>query len=125
MSDKFLTVILNMLKNSQMSISSVSRELKTNGYDLHRLIITGYLRALHDTGYLEEKEIPPSKVFTARLSGAFKIILAAAATTIFAMLPLYFMGLGALGGFAMVTIVGVLLGVLVTRPAYGRIIRVI
>jgi hypothetical protein len=64
MSEKFFTVILNMLKDHQMSISSISRELKTKGYDQHRLIVTGYLRALYDTGYLEEKEIPPSKVYT-------------------------------------------------------------
>lgn len=64
MSEKFLTVILNMLKKKQMSISSTSRELKQNGYDLHRLIITGYLRALYDTGYLEEIDIPPSKVYS-------------------------------------------------------------
>jgi DNA-binding transcriptional ArsR family regulator len=63
MSEKFFSVTLNMLKDKQMSISSISRELKTKGYDIHRLIITGYLRALYDTGYLEEEEIPPSKVY--------------------------------------------------------------
>ncbi|KAF5425960.1 hypothetical protein C5S42_08960 [Candidatus Methanomarinus sp.] len=63
MSEKFFTVILDMLKEQQLSISAISRELKTKGYDIHRLIITGYLRALYDTGYLEETEIPPSKVY--------------------------------------------------------------
>jgi hypothetical protein len=63
MSEKFFSTTLNMLKDKQMSISSISRELKTKGYDIHRLIITGYLRALNDTGYLEEEDIPPSKVF--------------------------------------------------------------
>jgi hypothetical protein len=46
-----------------MSISSIARELKKNGYDQHRLILTGYLRALNDMGYMEEIDIPPSKVF--------------------------------------------------------------
>lgn len=63
MSEKFFTTVLNMLKDRQLSISGISRELKTSGYDQHRLIITGYLRALHDTGFLEELEIPPSKVY--------------------------------------------------------------
>lgn len=63
MSEKFFSVTLNMLKEKQMSISSISRELKSRGYDIHRLIITGYLRALYDTGYVEEEEIPPSKVY--------------------------------------------------------------
>ena len=30
---------------------------------MHRLILTGYLRAMHDFGYLKEREIPPSKVY--------------------------------------------------------------
>ncbi|MBE0524960.1 MAG: hypothetical protein IBX40_11595 [Methanosarcinales archaeon] len=63
MSEKFFSTTLNMLKDKQMSISSITRELKIKGYDIHRLIITGYLRALYDTGYLEEEEIPPSKVY--------------------------------------------------------------
>lgn len=46
-----------------MSISSIARELKKNGYDQHRLILTGYLRALNDMGCMEEIDIPPSKVY--------------------------------------------------------------
>lgn len=52
------------MANKQMSISSIARELKKNGYDQHRLILTGYLRALHDMGHMEEIDIPPSKVYT-------------------------------------------------------------
>jgi endonuclease V-like protein UPF0215 family len=51
------------MANKQMSISSIARELKKNGYDQHRLILTGYLRALHDMGHIEEMDIPPSKVY--------------------------------------------------------------
>ncbi|MBW6517948.1 MAG: hypothetical protein K0A89_05550 [ANME-2 cluster archaeon] len=64
MSEKFFTTVLHMLRDRQLSISGVSRELKSSGYDQHRLIITGYLRALYDAGYLEELDIPPSKVYT-------------------------------------------------------------
>jgi preprotein translocase subunit SecD len=39
------------------------------------------------------------------------------------MSPLTVLGLGDLSGFAIVTIVGVLVGVFVTRPAYGDILR--
>ncbi|MCJ7444994.1 MAG: preprotein translocase subunit SecD [Methanotrichaceae archaeon] len=63
-----------------------------------------------------------SKVYMARLSRSFSIILAAAATTIAAMFPLLLMGFGALTGFALVIIIGVLIGVGIARPAYGRII---
>jgi hypothetical protein len=60
---EFYHNLLKILANKQMSISSIARELKKSGYDQHRLILTGYLRALDDTGYLEEIDIPPSKVY--------------------------------------------------------------
>jgi preprotein translocase subunit SecD len=62
-------------------------------------------------------------VFQSRFRKAFWVIGAAAATTIIAMGPLAFLQLGDLRGFAIVTILGVLIGVLVTRPAYGDILR--
>jgi preprotein translocase subunit SecD len=63
-----------------------------------------------------------SKVYLGRMSRAFAIILGAAATTVVAMLPLLWMGFGALTGFALIIIIGVILGTLIARPAYGRII---
>ena len=60
---EFYDILTKILANRQMSISSIARELKKSGYDQHRLIITGYLRALNDIGYLEEIDIPPSKVY--------------------------------------------------------------
>ncbi|WP_255150882.1 preprotein translocase subunit SecD [Halorarius halobius] len=72
---------------------------------------------------LQGDEIRTGKVFESRFRKAFWVIGAAAATTIIAMSPLAVLSLGDLQGFAIVTIVGVLLGVLVTRPAYGNILR--
>jgi len=63
-----------------------------------------------------------SKVYLTRLSRAFIIILGAAATTASAMVPLLVMGFGALTGFALIIILGVFLGTVIARPAYGRII---
>jgi preprotein translocase subunit SecD len=63
-----------------------------------------------------------SKVYLGRLSRAFTIILGAAATTAVAMVPLLYMGFGALTGFALIIIIGVVLGTAIARPAYGRII---
>lgn len=64
MTEQFYDILTGLLSQGQMSISSIARELKKRGYDQHRLIITGYLRAMHDMGYLEEVDIPPSKVYT-------------------------------------------------------------
>ncbi len=65
---------------------------------------------------------PTTKKIIQKMSQAFKIIFASAATVIVAMIPLYFMGFGSLKGFALTTIIGVLIGIFITRPAYGKII---
>jgi preprotein translocase subunit SecD len=72
---------------------------------------------------LQQGEVRTGKVFESRFRKAFWVIGAAAATTIIALSPLAVLSLGDLQGFAIVTIVGVLIGVLVTRPAYGNILR--
>jgi preprotein translocase subunit SecD len=72
---------------------------------------------------LQQGEVGTARVFQSRFRKAFWVIGAAAATTIVAMVPLVGFPLGDLSGFAIITIVGVLIGVLVTRPAYGDILR--
>ncbi|HUW67556.1 MAG TPA: preprotein translocase subunit SecD [Candidatus Nanoarchaeia archaeon] len=72
---------------------------------------------------LYEGKLPPTKVYLTRISRAFGIIFGAAATTIIAMIWLIWLGFGAMRLFAMTTIVGVLIGVLIARPAYARIIK--
>jgi len=64
-------------------------------------------------------------MYRKRISFAFGIIFVSATTTIVAMLALAFMALGTLRGFAIVTIVGLLIGVFITRPAYARVIETI
>ncbi len=56
-----------------------------------------------------------------KIKRAFVIIFASASTVVAAMIPLMFIGVGLVRGFAITTIVGVLAGVLITRPAYGKI----
>ena len=46
------------------SISGIQKRLAKHGENLHRLIVTGYLRAMHDFGVLEERDLPPSKVYS-------------------------------------------------------------
>ena len=70
-----------------------------------------------------QSEVKTGRVFQSRFRRAFWVIGAAAATTIIAMSPLAVLSLGDLRGFAIVTIVGVLIGVLITRPAYGNVLR--
>ena len=60
-----------------------------------------------------------------RIKSAFSIIMAAFLTTAFAMVPLFLAGAGLLKGFALTTIIGVLMGVLIARPAYAAVIEIL
>ena len=55
--------IHDVLVDRQLSISAITRELKEKGFVEHRLVLTGYLRALRDLKKLQEIEVPPSKVY--------------------------------------------------------------
>jgi hypothetical protein len=59
----FNRMVIETLGKEGKSISSLTKELETKGIKHHRLILTGYLRALTDVGILKEKEIPPSKIY--------------------------------------------------------------
>ncbi len=60
-----------------------------------------------------------------RLGKAFFIIFTAYFTIVVAMLPLWFAGAGLLKGFALTTILGVSIGVFVTRPAYAKVVEIL
>ena len=60
-----------------------------------------------------------------KLKSAFSVIMGAYFTLLFAMIPLFFIGAGLLRGFAVTTVIGITVGVLITRPAYARIIEIL
>jgi len=67
-----------------------------------------------------------------KINNAFFIIYASAATLIAAMLPLAYVGfsrgatgIGLLSGFAFTTILGVLIGIFITRPVYAKFIELL
>jgi len=79
-----------------------------------------------------KKGIETKRTITAlkfKINNAFFIIFASAATLIAAMLPLAYVGfsrgatgIGLLAGFAFTTVVGVLIGIFITRPVYAKFI---
>jgi len=71
--------------------------------------------------------LPGAKMvsLSARVSRAFAVIFVAVATTIAAMTLLAIVGFGQMRGFALIIITGLLIAVLVTRPAYARIVSAI
>ena len=58
-----------------------------------------------------------------RLKRAFAIILGAYFTSLVSLLPLMWAGAGLLKGFAITTIIGISVGVFITRPAFGELLK--
>lgn len=60
-----------------------------------------------------------------KFKSAFSVIFGAYLTVLVAMLPLFAVGAGLLKGFALTTIIGMSVGVFITRPAYAKIIEIL
>ncbi|HOI18459.1 MAG TPA: hypothetical protein PLX15_01200 [Candidatus Woesearchaeota archaeon] len=60
-----------------------------------------------------------------RIKNAFFIVFAAFATTLVSMIPLFTAGVGLLKGFAFTTIVGISIGVIITRPAFAHMLEIL
>ena len=102
----------------QLDLASIAGLIAVLGTGIDQLVVI-------TDEVLHEGRVPSQNLYLKRLSRALSIIVVAACTTFIAMLPLVLMGLSTLKGFAIITIVGVLIGVLITRPAYGKIIMAI
>lgn len=100
-----------------LDLSHIAGLIAVIGTGLDDLII------MADEILQRREKVKTGRVFQSRFRKAFWIIGMAAGTTIVAMSPLAVLSLGDLRGFAIVTIVGVLIGVLITRPAYGDVLR--
>jgi len=85
----------------------------------HQIVITD--ESLMEKGGEKRRR----KSIKKRVAQAFFIIFTSAFTTIGAMAPLAYLSLGMLRGFAVTTIIGLLIGILITRPAYGNIAKII
>jgi hypothetical protein len=59
----FNRILMECLGRDGLSISALAKALESRSFKHHRLLLTGYLRALTDMGYLKEREIPPSKIY--------------------------------------------------------------
>jgi preprotein translocase subunit SecD len=99
----------------QMDLPTIAGLVAVMGTGIDQLVII-------TDEILHEGKVPSPNLYLKRLARALSIIVAAAATVVIAMLPLALMDLSTLKGFAIITILGVLVGVIITRPAYGKII---
>lgn len=72
-----------------------------------------------------EKGVSDTYDWKEKIKKAFFIIMASYFTLVVAMIPLMFAGAGLLLGFAITTIAGVTIGVLITRPAFAQILELL
>lgn len=65
-----VSMITDILKEGELSISALTRKLEVQrGSKLHRLEVTGCLKAMASLGLLDSKRIPPSLVFSLKEGG--------------------------------------------------------
>lgn len=63
--ERNLKALLLRHLREERSISALARRLAEDGVRLHRLFLSGYLKAMADGGLLRAKPIPPALVFVA------------------------------------------------------------
>ncbi|RQD82805.1 MAG: preprotein translocase subunit SecD [Methanocalculus sp. MSAO_Arc2] len=103
---------------TQLDLAAIAGIIAVVGTSIDQLVVI-------TDEVLHEGKVPSPSVYLKRLARALGIIIVAAITMIIAMLPLALMDLSTLRGFAIITIIGVLIGAVITRPAYGKIIMAI
>jgi len=76
---------------------------------------------------VDELRLGERKVYTLKqkMKKAIFIIFTSASTVIAAMTPLLFIGIGVMRGFAVTTVLGVLIGIGIARPAFGKIVEAV
>ncbi|MBU1198313.1 MAG: hypothetical protein KKF46_04560 [Nanoarchaeota archaeon] len=123
-----IPMVINMVSEAIIILGAAS----LIGWNLDLAAIAGIIIAIgtgvdHQIVITDETLMSEKSKYTGwkdKLKKAFFIIIAAYLTTVVAMLPLYRTGAGLLKGFAVTTIIGVTIGVLITRPAFASIIEI-
>lgn len=99
----------------QLDIAAIAALIAVLGTGIDQLVII-------TDEVMHEGRVPSQALYLKRLKRALVIIMTSAATVIIAMFPLIIMDLSTLKGFAIISILGILIGVLLTRPAYGKVV---
>jgi preprotein translocase subunit SecD len=119
LSEIIIILGLAALINWELDLPAVAGIIAAVGTGVdHLIVITD--ETLKDEGRRKKKQIV---ILTEQIKRAFFIIFTAASTTIAAMLPIMTIGAGMLKGFAFTTIMGVMVGVLIARPTYAKVLE--
>lgn len=112
-SEAFITLAIASLINWNLDAPSIAG------------IIAGMGTGVNDQIVILSETTSKRGSLKERIKDALFIILGAFLTIIAAMLPLFWAGAGLLKGFALTTILGVSVGILITRPAFSEIVKLI
>jgi preprotein translocase subunit SecD len=112
-SEAFITLAIATLLKWNLDVSSIAGIIAGMGTGVNDQIVIIDESKSKENSHVNIKE---------RIKKALFIILGAFFTIIAAMIPLFWAGAGMLRGFALTTIIGVSIGILITRPAFADII---
>ncbi|MBR9679436.1 MAG: hypothetical protein GOU99_00090 [Candidatus Altiarchaeota archaeon] len=104
LSELLITMSIASFINWELDLSAIAGLIITLGTGVNQQIIM-----------TDELKLGKTKK---RIKDAMFIILASFATIFSTMLPLMWIGIGSVRGFAVTTIIGVVIGYFITRPAY-------
>ena len=110
-SEAFITIAVASLINWNLDAPSIAG------------IIAGMGTGVNDQIVIIDEAVSKRGSLKERIKNALFIIIGAFFTIIAAMIPLFWAGAGLLKGFAFTTIIGVSIGILITRPAFSDIVR--
>lgn len=111
-SEVFIILGIASFINWNLDLPSLAGILATVGTGIDQQIII-----------LDESRQKISMSLKQKLKNAFLIILGTYFTALVSLLPLMWAGAGLLKGFAITTLIGITVGVLITRPAFTDIIQ--
>jgi len=113
-SEVLLTIGLAVLIKWNLDLASIAGIITAIGTGVNDQIV------MMDESVREDK----NRGIKEKMKRAFTIIFAAYATLVASLLPLWWAGAGLLKGFAVTTFLGVTIGVLITRPAFSDILKI-
>ncbi|MEK6935423.1 MAG: preprotein translocase subunit SecD, partial [Nanoarchaeota archaeon] len=119
-----LAVILTMFSEAMITLA-IAALIKWN-LDAPSIagIIAGMGTGVNDQIVILDEAVSKEQIsLKERIKNAFFVIIGAFFTIIAAMLPLFWAGAGMLKGFALTTIIGVSVGILITRPAFADMVK--
>jgi len=116
-SELIITISVLSLLNWNIDLAAIAGLIASIGSGVdHQIIITD--EAL-------KGESRKAYSWAQKIKNAFSIITGSYLTTLFAMIPLMLAGAGLLRGFAITIIVGITVGVFITRPTYAKIVEIL